>query len=158
MSDTPAFWLDDDGSFWIDAPSNPDEREAGEELMAQAGHCIDEGGCLVSHGRHTVSLRDCPLDDCGGHTDPETGRELDCPEWARDVWEFESFEGGGLAWPEVEEAIAKGRVVILSPDLVLRGDEVHWRDDCECDRCDTFKLLDPANDAPSVPMFPPGTM
>jgi hypothetical protein len=150
--EAPPFWLNDDGLFWISAERFPDARKAGEALMDEASYSMSDDDSLVCEGRKTVWLRDCPLDDCEGHHDEATGRDLDCPEFLRDVWEFTSSEKWGDAWDDLEAAIAKGRVVILHPDLVERGGEVHWRDDCECARCDVAPPV-PDHEAPSVPMF-----
>lgn len=161
MTETPQFWLDDDGSFWISAVDHPDARKAGEALLdlIDGFYFNEDDGALVCEGRRMVSLRDCPLDDCEGHYDEATGRELDCPEFVRDVWEFASLERWGDAWPDIEKALADGRVVILSDDLVLRGGEIHWAHDCECERCD--KATQAVNsegaiarEAPSLQMFP----
>jgi hypothetical protein len=152
VTEQSPFWYDDDASWWISAEDQPDARKAGEALMDMASMFMGDNDSLVCEGRKSVSLRDCPLDDCEGHPNAD-GTYDDCPEFVRDVWEFSSMSGGGLAWPDIEEAIAKGRVVILHEDYVERGGQVHWRDRCECHRCETLDVLGPDNDAPSIPMF-----
>lgn len=159
MAKTPEFWLDDDGSFWISALDHPDPNEAGEALrdLIDGFYFNEDDGALVCEGRGMVSLRDCPLDDCEGHHD-EGGRVLDCPEFRRDVWAFTTMERWGNAWPDIEKALAEGRVVILADSLVVRGGEVHWAEDCECERCDaassTMRKEDVlAREAPSIQMF-----
>jgi hypothetical protein len=150
MTEQPPFWMDGDGTYWVEAPGATPQEALDAALKAGLDEYESEHALIVI-GEESTLLRDCPLDDCEGHPDG-----IDCPEIRRTVWRIEAMCADGMAFEPIEAAIAKGLAVHVGDDLVVRDGEVHWASDCWCVRCDVpGKAVEAnrANEAPSVPLF-----
>jgi hypothetical protein len=159
MSSKPAFWMDGEGTDWVEAPDATAREALDLALAAGIDDYADESFVVI--GQETTTLRDCPLDDCEGHPAPDPDKPgatiyLDCPEYRRTVWRIEGMESDGLAFDPIEKAIAEGRAVHVNDNLVVRSGEVHWADDCWCPRCDAAGRAiedNRPNEADSLPLF-----
>jgi hypothetical protein len=140
-----AWWLNEDGDYWVCAVTFPDPERAASEIIDQTG---DSGQVLVLDGRGVRDLIDCEFDGCAKH-------ESDCPSFLRDVWSFTSYKAWGTSWADLEAAIARGARVFPGDELEVRDGQVHWKHDCECGRCDALPVCH--DEAPSVPMFEEAT-
>ena len=136
------WWGNEDGDYWVCAVTFATPEAAAAEIIDQTS---DDEQVLVCYGRTVQSVTDCSFDGCDVH-------DGDCPYVWRDTWAFQSYSHWGNSWADVEDEIAAGRKVFPGSALVIRDKQVHWADDCECERCDVRPV--PVYEAPSVPMFP----